>query len=58
MLKVTKKSDEKFDLYKLCNCGCSKKKHHHQSAEKKKANSYEAIRENVAHEVPVEKYRK
>ena len=55
MLKVTNKKDEKFDLYKLCSC--NKKKQHH-SAEKKKANSYEAIRENVAHELPVEKYRK
>ena len=57
MLKVTKKADEKFDLYKKCNCRCDKKKHHH-TADKKKANSYEAIRENVAHELPVEKYRK
>ena len=57
MLKVTKKSDEKFNLYKLCNCSCNKKKNN-QTAEKKKANSYEAIRENVAHELPVEKYRK
>jgi hypothetical protein len=57
MLKVTKKSDEKFNLYKLCNCSCNKKKNN-QTAEKKKGNSYEAIRENVAHELPVEKYRK
>jgi hypothetical protein len=55
MFKAMNKKDEKFDLYKLCNCH---KMINNQSAEKKKANSYDAIRQNVVHEVPVEKYRK
>ena len=57
MFKGMKKQNEKFDLYKVCNCSCNKKKNG-QCAEKKKANSYEAIRQNVVHELPVEKYRK
>lgn len=55
MFKGMKKQNEKFDLYKVCNCN---KKKNSQRAEKKKANSYDAIRENVVHELPVEKYRK
>ena len=55
MFKSMKKQNEKFDLYKVCPCN---KKKHPQSCNKKQANSYEAIKENVASEYSVEKYRK
>jgi hypothetical protein len=48
-------TQRKNDLYKVCPCN---KKKHPQSCNKKQANSYEAIKENVASEYSVEKYRK
>lgn len=56
MFKQMKKQNEKFDLYKLCNC--SQKQHDKHNHAKKKAGSYDAIKESITQEIPADKYRK
>jgi CDGSH-type Zn-finger protein len=50
-----KKNKDKFDLYKICPCN---KKKPHCDGNKKQATSYDAIKENVTHDIPSNLYRK
>jgi hypothetical protein len=54
MFKNKNKQNEKCNLYKPCNC----KIKHNNNGNKKQTNSYESIKENVTHEVPLQAYRK